>query len=321
MKHLELSRRYFKEYGQPMIEKYFPMLKGKYAAGLVGEGSGCFGYDDLISRDHDFGPGFCLWLSDPDFSVFGADLQSAYDDLPSGFMGYCKSNISDKSRLGVMSVGDFYERFTGCRALPETNMDWFLISEANLSCVTNGSVFTDGSGAFSKIRSGFLRFYPQDVLLKKIAARAAVISQSGQYNLPRCLKRGEKSAAALAAAKFAEASASMVHLLEKKPMPFYKWAFRSLRDLEAGGGPETGSSSEAGSRLAVSADLDRLLSNPLSGDAPDIAEKVCTALAAALIEKGYCSDHGSFLQNYVPQLMESISDKELRDMHPMADCL
>ena len=50
-----------------MIERNFPKLVGRYAAGMVGEGSGCFGFDDEISRDHDFGPGFCIWLTDDDY--------------------------------------------------------------------------------------------------------------------------------------------------------------------------------------------------------------------------------------------------------------
>lgn len=58
MKHLEICRRYFDTLGRPMIERNFPRLVGRYAAGMVGEGSGCFGFDDEISRDHDFGPGF-----------------------------------------------------------------------------------------------------------------------------------------------------------------------------------------------------------------------------------------------------------------------
>ena len=43
MKHLEICRRYFETLGRPMIERNFPRLAGRYAAGLVGEGSGCFG--------------------------------------------------------------------------------------------------------------------------------------------------------------------------------------------------------------------------------------------------------------------------------------
>lgn len=62
MKQMELARRYFEEFGRPMIESQFPQLKDSYAAGLAGEGSGCLGYDDEISQDHDFAPGFCIWL-------------------------------------------------------------------------------------------------------------------------------------------------------------------------------------------------------------------------------------------------------------------
>ena len=58
MKQLELAKRYFEEYGRPMIERQFPQLKDSYAAGLAGEGSGCLGYDDEISQDHDLPPGF-----------------------------------------------------------------------------------------------------------------------------------------------------------------------------------------------------------------------------------------------------------------------
>ena len=57
---LELSERFFGEYGLPMLQEQFPQYMDVIAAGVAGEGSDCFGFDDAISRDHDFEAGFCL---------------------------------------------------------------------------------------------------------------------------------------------------------------------------------------------------------------------------------------------------------------------
>ena len=40
----------------------FSNFVSKIFIGLVGMGSECLGYDDEISRDHDFWTGFCIWL-------------------------------------------------------------------------------------------------------------------------------------------------------------------------------------------------------------------------------------------------------------------
>ena len=45
MQGLELARKYFEEYGAPLLHEQFPEWEGLIAAGLCGSGSECFGYD------------------------------------------------------------------------------------------------------------------------------------------------------------------------------------------------------------------------------------------------------------------------------------
>ena len=84
MKGLELSRAFFEEYGMPMLQEEFPQLLMYLAAGLTGSGSECFGFDDEVSRDHDFEPGFCIFLPGEEV-VSRKDafrLERAYAKLP-----------------------------------------------------------------------------------------------------------------------------------------------------------------------------------------------------------------------------------------------
>ena len=62
MQGLEFSERFYRTYGEPMLLEKFPDVIGLLAIGLAGSGSECFGYDDALSQDHDFEPGFCLFL-------------------------------------------------------------------------------------------------------------------------------------------------------------------------------------------------------------------------------------------------------------------
>jgi hypothetical protein len=233
MKGLDLAQRYYEEVGHPLVAECFPAYQERIAAGLVGEGSECFGFDDELSRDHDWGPAFCLWLTAADYTEIGAELQAHYDALPGEFAGFPRRVESPHAgkRTGVFEITDFYRRFVRYDHVPVTLAEWRAPPETYLATATNGRVFVDPLGEFTAFREGLLAFYPRDVLLKKVAARCATAGQAGQYNYGRCVARGELVAAHVALDRFIEAVVSLVYLLNKRYRPFYKWMHRGMRDL------------------------------------------------------------------------------------------
>lgn len=117
---LALCRAYYEAYGRTMIHEQFAAYEDKIAVGLVGEGSDCFRYDDAVSRDHDWGPGFCMWVSDETYAAIGEELQSAYKELPDEFQGYTRrKSLQGQDRVGVCTVKSFYERILGKGNCPQ----------------------------------------------------------------------------------------------------------------------------------------------------------------------------------------------------------
>ncbi|MCI1650684.1 DUF4037 domain-containing protein [Bifidobacterium tibiigranuli] len=238
---LRLARAYWNEYGKALISERYPEYRGRIAAGLIGHGSECYGFDDEFSQDHDFGPGFCLWLADDDYARIGERLQADYDALPSEFMGYGPRESTARAggasrRVGVFAIGDFFERLTGYRQAPaaSTSHEWLLLDEATLAAATNGEVFADPLGMFLKTRQGF-KMMPEDVRLALVSRRLGMIAQAGQYNLPRMLARGDGAAAWLSINEFVNACCSLVFLINQPVtvgyLPYYKWRFAAMRRL------------------------------------------------------------------------------------------
>lgn len=305
---LKLARAFWTQMGKPMIAAKYPQYAGCIAAGLVGHGSECYGFDDAYSQDHDFGPRFCLWLTDEDYAAIGEQLEADYEALPRKFSvdaqgrvtfeaharsdasgafpsagadstvipdaanaptpgtatddaataesGAASSDVAEamttpidaplfpvtpraqgaNRRDGVFRIGDFFESITGYRTAPAQTApyEWLMLQESTLAAATNGEVFADPTGLFSKTRQGFKNM-PDDVRLALISKRLGMIAQAGQYNLPRSLKRGDGAAAWLSIHEFVQATASLVFLVNVPMvvgyMPYYKWQFAALRKL------------------------------------------------------------------------------------------
>lgn len=230
---MDLCEGFYETYGKPMIHEKFAEYEDRIAVGLCGEGSDCFGFDDELSRDHDCGPRFCMWLSDEVYGQIGEALQAEYDRLPKIFAGVIlkKTSMSGK-RDGVFTVDDFYSKFLGNFTAPELYEEWWYAREYNLAAATNGRVFVDKEGKFTGIREELLKYYPREVWIGRLSNALIGCAQSGQYNYPRMMARGDYVTARLALAEYMQAVMDVVFLLNKKYAPYYKWQHKAMEQLE-----------------------------------------------------------------------------------------
>jgi len=225
---LDICRKYYEEVGAPMIHSMFEKYESRIAVGLVGEGSDCFGFDDELSRDHDWGPGFCMWVDDVTYDAIGKELQEAYENLPAEFMGYRRMTTREaEGRLGVIKVKDFYSKLLHLEnGIPRTEAEWLSVAEEDLAASTNGAIFRDDEGIFFSIRNTLLNYYPEKVFRRKLAYEIVRMAQTGQYNFKRCLDRNDKVTGAMYLAEFMEHTLKVLFLLNRKYVPYKKWMMK-----------------------------------------------------------------------------------------------
>lgn len=302
MKGLELAERYWHEAGAAVIQAACPSLWERLAVGLVGEGSECLGFDDEISQDHDWGPGFCLWLAAEDFDACAGALGAAYASLPREFMGFRRLRESQHSqgRVGVFSISGFYGRFLGPDGPPETLLQWLAVSDQALSVCTNGKVFQDGLGEFTRIRRKLLDYYPEDVRRKRLSAQCAMAAQAGQYNHPRCLSRGDQVAALRALGEFIDHAQAAVYLLNRQYRPYYKWAHQAMGSLPLLGHRAKG--------------LFEALAACPPQDRQDCVEALSALLVQGLKDQGLTDGPSDFLLDHAEKVQRSIQDPAVRSL-------
>lgn len=229
---IALAKKFYEEYGAIMIHEKFPEHEDKIAVGFVGEGSERFGFDDEYSRDHDFGPGFCMWVTKTTYAQIGKSLQEEYDRLPKTFMGITRMDTKmAQGRCGVQLIGDFYEKYTGFRQSPEKVSDWIDIEDYKLATVTNGVVFRDDEGIFTDIRKHFMA-QPRKATLVKLARELSIMAQVGQANYGRSMGRKDYVTANLCIAKFMEHTMQCLYILNGKYAPYYKWLLQGTKTLK-----------------------------------------------------------------------------------------
>ncbi len=313
-KTIDYFRDFYETYGAPMIHEYFPEYESRIAVGLVGEGSDAFGFDDEISRDHDFGLGFCMWLKAEDYAEIGKPLENVYRNLliskgekfAASVWGAAASGYNPRfdSRRGVFEIGDFYKNLlripVGLQGLL-IGSKVYRAEERFLATAVNGQVFRDDEGTFSAVRNRLLNYYPESIRLLKLAQAMHLFSHGGQSNYPRMMARKDYVAARLAEDLTIQNAMHIVYLLNKTYMPYYKWQRRGMDSL-----PKLREAGPLLDALSVLCVQDKAWAGrtydatSLNTDDPVVViiEKIAEILLRELNQQGIVSGTETFLESY-----------------------
>ena len=305
IKGLELSKRYFYDIVLSEFEKSLKDILPLCAFGLVGEGSECYGYDDELSQDHDFGPSVCIWLRKDDYLKYKNKINEVLKILPKTYLDFQELKESEwgYNRRGLLNIEDFYFKFIGSANPPQTINDWQKIPETALATVTNGEVFLDNLGEFTKIREQLLNYYPEVIRQNKIATRLMNISQHGQYNYIRCLRRNDLVAANQCLYLFVDEVIHLVFLLNRRYKIFYKWANRALLDLKI-----------------LGSEIHKLLQDMVfAQNKIPYVRKVCKVLADELKNQKLTDCESEFLGDLGVDIQKNIDDEFFKNYSPWLD--
>ena len=306
---IEKNRRFYEKYVADLIRTRFDEYEDRIAVGIAGEGSDCFGYDDVISRDHDFGTGVCLWLTDEDMDRFGSQLSAAYNELVDEVeRSYYTERL--RERRGVMTIHDFYSNILrvdcdtkNCRLTEE---DWYFLDHSCLKTATNGEVFRDDPGVFTAFRQYLLGYYPERVWRARIAEQLHEYASSLQVNYARCMTRGDLVAAELCRSRGISSAMELFFLLKREYPPYYKWTFRALAGLDTEG--------------VFSAKIQKLAAEQIRREAWEgtgyhpnrlnykdpvvsLSEEIASELELMLSDKGLVRVKGRYLELYVNEIL------------------
>ncbi len=322
MSTIDLCRDFYMSETAPMIRRCFPEYEHRIAAGIAGEGSDCFGYDDEISTDHDFGIGVCMWLTDEDYDRIGEELDEAYRGLIAGTLGNngCLTwNPRLNARRGVLRISDYYQGLLRVRfdidTPSMTDNQWFSADEKGIAAAVNGEVFRDDLGKFSNIRNMLLAFYPDKVLKMKLVNALHGFAGAWQANYPRCMARKDYVAAHHCISLGIEEAMKIIFLLEHIYMPYYKWSYRALCDMsKASGRTDLKEITELIGKAAliqVQRDAwENYRYDPVSINAEDefvnAGEEIAAVIAGMLRKNGLSKSNETFLESQCEEIARGI---------------
>ncbi|GAB3403264.1 DUF4037 domain-containing protein [Flindersiella endophytica] len=220
----ELSRRFYHEAVRPILDRRAPRLP--HSAALLGRGSEVLGFDDDMSRDHNWEPRALLFLSDEDHARHHEALDEALRaGLPATFEGR-------QTDFGVHTIRGYVQEQLKVDIEAELHAaDWLALNELRLGMFTAGAVFHDDIG-LQAVRDRFA-YYPRDVWLYlmigawwRVHPEANLVGRSGDV--------GDELGSAIIGARMVHELMRLCFLLERKYAPYSKWFGTAFSRLACG---------------------------------------------------------------------------------------
>jgi len=206
---LTLARRFYHAELAPRLADV------PHAAALLGRGSEVLGFDDAISRDHDFGARVQIFLPE--------DVTTDSEGLPAEFEGHL-------TQVRTTTAAGYFTALLGVDpAAGMTMADWLLSPTQVLATLTAGEVFADPHNLLTSRRAA-LTWYPDDIWRYALAAGWLRVSQEEPF-VGRAGGTGDELGSAVIAARLVRELIRLAFLIERRWAPYAKWLGRAFREL------------------------------------------------------------------------------------------
>lgn len=243
MQGIALSRGFYTDIVRPWLGAVAPELP--HAAALIGYGSELLGFDDDVSKDHNWGPRVLIVLAQDRFAACARQLvaefskvaPASYQGEPIGWRSRPHPPADSAEAVGAHEHGlEFHtlealiENHLAVRSGDKlSGLQWLGFAEQKLLAFTSGAVFHDDDGRLSLVRER-MAYFPRDVWLYKIACQWRRIAEEQAF-VGRAGQVGDDLGSRVIAARLARDVMRMGFLLERRYAPYSKWLGRGFSDL------------------------------------------------------------------------------------------
>lgn len=235
---IDLSRAYCIEVVAPLIAARLPRLR--FTAGRLGAGSDVLGFDDEISRDHDWGLRLSVLTPHDAIGPVQAALAA---ELPESFRGHptrfaFTGETEEHHHVEVDSTAGFLDAHLGFDPRAGISAgDWLSLSGQAVLEVTAGPIFIDRLGELVSARR-LLEWYPDDIWRYVLASGWDRIGQELPL-MRRAADVGDDMGSRIIAARLSQIVLHLAFMIERRWPPYAKWFGTAFQRLPGAGDVRT----------------------------------------------------------------------------------